>query len=130
MKIEPNFSFTAPSELAKAPIANAPQVQLVKAAPEASRDTQARSNSQDAVKTNNKSDAPKQEKLDALADRLVGNNTALVIEKNPKGAGFIYKSINKETGEVTRVWPHEEMVSELSAMADVDARGLMIDESA
>ncbi|MEK7660639.1 MAG: flagellar protein FlaG [Pseudomonadota bacterium] len=130
MKIEPNFSFTAPSELAKVAPTAVPKVQIVKAAPEASRDTQAGSNSRDAVKTDNISNTPKQEKLDALADRLAGNNTSLVIEKNPNGAGFIYKSINKETGEVTRVWPHEEIVSELAAMQDVDARGLMLDESA
>ena len=40
-----------------------------------------------------------------LANELIGANQSLMIEKNPNGTGFIYQSIDKETGEVTRIWP-------------------------
>lgn len=61
-----------------------------------------------------------------LAERLVGANKSLVIEKDPVRSGFIYKTVDRQTGEVTRVWPQEEAASALRALADVDARGAMI----
>lgn len=69
-------------------------------------------------------------KVEALADRLINDNKALVIEKNPEGSGFIYKSIDRNTGEVVRVWPREVVATALQSLQDVDARGLMLDESA
>lgn len=65
-----------------------------------------------------------------LAERLVGANKSLVIEKDPGGEGFVYKSIDKKTGEVVRIWPREEVASKLSALADVDARGMMLNARA
>lgn len=61
-----------------------------------------------------------------LAERLVGANKSLVIEKDPVRSGFIYKTVDRQTGQVTRVWPQEEAASALRALADVDARGAMI----
>lgn len=66
-----------------------------------------------------------------LAEKLVGANKSLVIEKDPtRSAGFIYKTVDKTTGEVVRVWPQAEFQSKLSAMADVDARGIMLNARA
>jgi uncharacterized FlaG/YvyC family protein len=65
-----------------------------------------------------------------LAERLVGANKSLVIEKDPVRSGFIYKTVDRQTGQVTRVWPQEEAASALRALADVDARGAMINTRA
>lgn len=66
-----------------------------------------------------------------LAEKLVGANKSLVIEKDPtRSAGFIYKTVDRTTGEVVRVWPQAEFQSKLSAMADVDARGIMLNARA
>jgi uncharacterized FlaG/YvyC family protein len=83
----------------------------------------------DEVK-NRKLEIEDKAKVEALQNQLIAADNALVIEKNPNGSGFIYKSIDRTTGEVTRVWPREEVATALQALHDVDARGLMLDESA
>lgn len=66
-----------------------------------------------------------------LAEKLVGANKSLVIEKDPASAvGFIYKTVDKTTGEVVRVWPQVAFQSEITALADVDARGIMLNARA
>jgi uncharacterized FlaG/YvyC family protein len=65
-----------------------------------------------------------------IAAKLSGANKSLVIEKDPEHTGFIYKTIDRETGEVVRVWPREEIATKLAALADVDARGMMLDARA
>jgi hypothetical protein len=61
-----------------------------------------------------------------LPERPVGANKSLVMEKDPVRSGFIYKTVDRQTGQVTRVWPQEEAASALRALADVEARGAMI----
>lgn len=114
--------------MATAPARDATEVTPLTDTLAVSREIVSRKNSNDAVNTNNS--APSQKKLDDLARKLTGNDSALVIEKDPEGSGYIYKSINRITGEITKVWPKEEIVSQLSALNDGDARGLMIDASA
>ena len=129
MKVETqNYTFTAPTNMATAPARDATEVTPPADTLAVSREIVSRKNSNDAVNTNNS--APSQKKLDDLARKLIGNDSALVIEKDPEGSGYIYKSINRITGEITKVWPKEEIVSQLSALNDGDARGLMIDASA
>ena len=70
------------------------------------------------------------QKLSALAERFIGPDNALVIEKDPAGIGFIYKSINRTTGEIVRIWPKQEIASHLQSMKDVDARGIMLNQTA
>jgi uncharacterized FlaG/YvyC family protein len=66
-----------------------------------------------------------------LVEKLVGANKSLVIEKDPtRSAGFIYKTVDRTTGEVVRVWPQSEVATRLSALADVDARGMMLNARA
>lgn len=69
-------------------------------------------------------------RLDALAQRLIGDTNALVIEKDPNGSGFIYKSIDRETGEIVRIWPKQEIAARLESLKDFDARGVLLDQSA
>jgi flagellar protein FlaG len=81
-----------------------------------------------------KADAAASAQRLAVAEKLMGADKSLVIEKDPESQGFIYKTINRNTGEVVRVWPREEVASKLSAMVDTDARsvmqGMMIDAKA
>jgi uncharacterized FlaG/YvyC family protein len=70
----------------------------------------------------------------ALAEKMVGANKSLIIEKDSHRVGFVYKTVDKQTGEVVRVWPQREVASALLALADPDARavmsGMMIDAKA
>ena len=61
----------------------------------------------------------------ALVERAMGMNKALIVEKDTQRVGFIYKTVDKSTGEVTRVWPQKVVSSALMALADSDARSLM-----
>jgi hypothetical protein len=61
----------------------------------------------------------------AVVERAMGMNKSLVVEKDKQRVGFVYKTIDKSTGEVTRVWPQKEVSSALMALADSDARAIM-----
>jgi hypothetical protein len=80
------------------------------------------------------SDAQDNRRRLAIAEKLVGANKSLIIEKDSHRVGFIYKTVDKATGEVVRVWPQREVASALLALADPDARaamsGMMIDAKA
>lgn len=128
MKIEiQSISLTAPTSAAKtmgnfeSNFQNEPKFEA--------RNTEVEANPPEAV-NGKKLGIEDKAKLDALANRLINDNKALVIEKNPEGSGFIYKSIDKATGEVVRVWPREAIATALQSLQDVDARGLMLDETA
>jgi uncharacterized FlaG/YvyC family protein len=70
----------------------------------------------------------------AIAEKLIGANKSLIIEKDKQRVGFVYKTVDRVTGEVVRVWPQREVASALMALADGDARavmsGMMIDATA
>jgi uncharacterized FlaG/YvyC family protein len=70
----------------------------------------------------------------AIAEKLIGANKSLIIEKDKQRVGFVYKTVDRVTGEVVRVWPQREVASALMALADGDARavmaGMMIDAKA
>jgi uncharacterized FlaG/YvyC family protein len=70
----------------------------------------------------------------AIAEKMIGANKSLIIEKDKQRVGFVYKTVDRTTGEVVRVWPQREVASALMALADGDARavmaGMMIDASA
>lgn len=67
----------------------------------------------------------------AIVEKAMGMNKSLIVEKDTQRVGFVYKTVDKLTGEVTRVWPQKEVSSALMALADSDARsimqGLMVD---
>lgn len=96
---------------------------------ESTENQQVETNPQEALKPRNFA-TDDGERLKALQSQLIGFNSALVIEKDPNGAGFIYKSIDRKTGEIIRLWPKQEIAGALQALQDIDARGLMLDESA
>jgi uncharacterized FlaG/YvyC family protein len=80
------------------------------------------------------SDASDNRRRLAIAEKLVGANKSLIIEKDSHRVGFVYKTVDKNTGEVVRVWPQREVASALLALADPDARaamaGMMVDAKA
>lgn len=69
-------------------------------------------------------------KLSALAERIITDAHALIIEKDPHGSGFIYKSIDRKTGEIVRIWPREVVENMLASALDADARGAVINKIA
>lgn len=80
--------------------------------------------------TAKKHEAEQKSKTEALAAKLSINGSKLIIEKDPHAAGFIYKSLNTETGEVTKIWPKKDIADALQSMPEIDSRGMMLDESA
>ncbi len=70
----------------------------------------------------------------AMVEKIMGTDKSLVIEKNKDAQGFIYKSVDKVTGEVTRIWPIEDLASTLTNLVAEDERaamrGVMIDAKA
>ena len=70
----------------------------------------------------------------AMVEKIMGTNKSLVIEKNKDSQGFIYKSVDRVTGEVTRIWPIEDLANTLTSLADEEERatmrGVMIDARA
>jgi hypothetical protein len=70
----------------------------------------------------------------AMVEKIMGTNKSLVIEKNKESEGFIYKSVDRVTGEVTRIWPIDDLANTLTSLANEDERaamrGVMIDAKA
>jgi hypothetical protein len=70
----------------------------------------------------------------AMVEKIIGMNTSLVIEKSKENQGFIYKSVDRVTGEVTRIWPLEDLANELTTLTDDEdraaMRGIMVDAKA
>jgi uncharacterized FlaG/YvyC family protein len=68
-----------------------------------------------------------------LAERALGVGKSLVIEKDSQRQGYIYKTIDRATGEVVRLWPREEIATALQSLNDTDSRavmaGMMVDAS-
>lgn len=52
-------------------------------------------------------------------------NTQLVIEKDKLTGNYIYKTINRETGEVVQQFPREEVLRSMAVMRSLE--GLIID---
>lgn len=58
----------------------------------------------------------------------IGSNTRLRIEQDEETGRFVYRSIDKETGEVVRQFPAEEMLNLIARFRD--AAGLIVDSKA
>jgi uncharacterized FlaG/YvyC family protein len=69
-----------------------------------------------------------EKKRQELSEKMVGQNEALVIEKDPNGTGFIYKTVDKSSGEVLRVWPEATFLDNAASIQDVDTRGILMDD--
>lgn len=63
---------------------------------------------------------------------LLDESLQLLIEPRQSGHGYMYSFIDRQTGEVVRVWPPERLVEEAkAASADVGrTEGLVLDRSA
>ncbi|PHS22873.1 MAG: hypothetical protein COA85_10695 [Robiginitomaculum sp.] len=55
-------------------------------------------------------------------------NTHLVIEKDESTGGYVYKSIDRETGEIIKQYPREEVLRAIAIASD--AEGLIVDTKA
>ncbi len=55
-------------------------------------------------------------------------NTHLVIEKDESTGSFVYKSVDRETGEIIKQYPREEVLRAIAIASD--AEGLIIDTKA
>jgi hypothetical protein len=62
----------------------------------------------------------------AVVEKAMGMNKSVIVEKDKQRVGFVYKTVDTSTGEVTRVWPQREVSSALMALADSDARSMML----
>jgi hypothetical protein len=86
------------------------------------------------VSVETEQDALEAEQRVAMVEKIMGTNKSLVIEKSKEFEGFIYKSVDRVTGEVTRIWPIEDLASTLTSLADENERatmrGVMIDAKA
>ncbi len=88
----------------------------------------------DTLTPSDETDAKSAEARVAMVERVLGTNKSLLIERNKESPGFIYKSIDRKTGEVTRIWPLEVMAETLTNLTDIQSRplmrGLMVDAKA
>lgn len=62
----------------------------------------------------------------ARQHQLLADNERLTIEKDRTTGKFIYKTIDRETGEVIRQWPREKMLQAIGRFRE--AEGLLIDK--
>ncbi|MCF6293836.1 MAG: flagellar protein FlaG [Robiginitomaculum sp.] len=54
------------------------------------------------------------------------NNARLTIEKDHETGKYVYKSVNRDTGEVINQWPREKMLKAIAAYKNTS--GLIIDQ--
>lgn len=71
---------------------------------------------------------PQEQKLREISDKIVKLNESLVIEKDPQSQGFIYKTVDKSTGEVLKIWPEASFLDKVSSIPDVDTRGIVMND--
>jgi hypothetical protein len=61
----------------------------------------------------------------AALEKMMGTNTSLIVEKDKERVGWVYKTVDKTTGEVVQIWPQRQVASALMALAGGDARSIM-----
>ncbi|GIU68118.1 hypothetical protein [Candidatus Phycosocius spiralis] len=87
-----------------------------------------------SISSNDATDAKSNEARIAMVEQVLGINKSLLIERNKNAPGFIYKSIDRKTGEITRIWPLEVMAETLADLTDAQTRpsmrGMMVDAKA
>ncbi len=70
----------------------------------------------------------------AILERAVGANTRLSVVRNESALTFVYRAIDRDTGEIVREWPPAEFAQFLqdngANLALGDASGVVIDEEA
>jgi uncharacterized FlaG/YvyC family protein len=82
-----------------------------------------------AVEGSIKKKQPDPKELQAAVEKLIKKslpgNTKLQIEHDKKTGTFIYRSIDRETGEIVRQWPPEELVKLREYLKEME--GLLVD---
>ena len=64
--------------------------------------------------------------INERVDRLLGRNLRLRVENDKDSGKYVYKSVDKYTGEVKRQWPAEDVLRLLAFFRELD--GLLFDE--
>lgn len=70
-------------------------------------------------------DQPPQQDTVRKQHKLLADNEKLTIEKDRETGKFVYKTVDRETGEVIRQWPREKMLEAIGHFRE--AEGLLID---
>lgn len=71
--------------------------------------------------------------FDVLTSQLVGRDASLSIAFDDNVDAFIYRSVDKETGEVIEQWPAEDYIKKLASLLELGERedkGQAVDETA
>ncbi len=66
--------------------------------------------------------------LRALTPKLMNSATRLSIDKDQATGAFIYRAIDRETGDVVHQYPDEDMLAVIRFMREYD--GMMVDQRA
>ena len=69
-----------------------------------------------------------EETLNTLAGRQLGDDTRLSIDTDEETGKFVYKSVDRKSGEVVRQFPPEEFLRLIGSMQNLE--GLVVDEKA
>jgi flagellar protein FlaG len=69
-----------------------------------------------------------EEEINSLIERLLASNLRLRIEEDTATGTYVYKGIDRETGEVKRQWPPEKILQLRAFFRALD--GLLVDETA
>ena len=86
----------------------------------------------DTEASDEKASKPEAEPSDREASSILGENSRLSIERRKNSDGFIYRSIDRETGEVLREWPPERFqeFAEGEGASVGRSEGLVVDRKA
>lgn len=88
-----------------------------------------------ASPTNSSSDLPPDRRVEVLraaVEKLIRRsmpaNTKLRIDQDKETGTYIYRSVDKETGQVVRQWPPDELVKLRDSMRELE--GMLLDHKA
>lgn len=88
----------------------------------------------DRAKAGEAQRASSRESVRAQLERAVGANTRLSIERNESALTFVYRAIDRDTGEVLREWPPADFArfveDVLGKNAISDSAGALLDKQA
>jgi uncharacterized FlaG/YvyC family protein len=69
-----------------------------------------------------------EEEINGAMDRLLASNLRLRIEADTAAGAYVYKGIDRDTGEVKKQWPPEKILSLRAFLRALD--GVLVDETA
>lgn len=64
-------------------------------------------------------------RFNEIVPELLGLNSRLSIEENRETGHFVYRSVDKKSGEVLKQWPEEEILRLIEFFRDLE--GILVD---